>query len=346
MSTNNKWGALSMQDRAFLIREAVRNGVTDINSIRDTWEHRFDGESNQPTEEKPWYKKLASAISEGSRMARDARIGAIGAEPIRQLYAEGETEKAQELSKQYAKANVAGITYATGKAIPSIIGSIVPVLGAVGADAIIEDAYRHSNLPFSSIKEISITKKQPTSNKEQALLDINQRLERVENSKTKKGGWNEAEKVWYPHASWEGGNSTIGYGLKLNKGTEAYNLVRKQGYITEEQERRLRYQDTNARYEKSKKIYDDIYGDGEFDDLSYKAQSLLTDKEYNVRKGLKSFPKLMEAFHEEDLDAIRENIITKASKKGSKKMSRLGRNDDFLKDLDSIDMGFYSIKRK
>ena len=52
----------------------------------------------------------------------------------------------------------------------------------------------------------------------------------------------------------------------------------------------------------------------------------------------------MEAFY--DLDAIRENIITQASKKGSKKMRRLGRNDDFLKDLDSIDMGFYSIKKK
>lgn len=46
MSNNDKWGALSMRDRAFLIREAVRNGITDINSIRDTWEHRFDGESD------------------------------------------------------------------------------------------------------------------------------------------------------------------------------------------------------------------------------------------------------------------------------------------------------------
>ena len=47
MSTNNKWQALSMKDRAFLIREAVRNGITDIDSIRNTWEHRFDGESDQ-----------------------------------------------------------------------------------------------------------------------------------------------------------------------------------------------------------------------------------------------------------------------------------------------------------
>lgn len=34
MSNNDKWGALSMRDRAFLIREAVRNGITDVNTIR------------------------------------------------------------------------------------------------------------------------------------------------------------------------------------------------------------------------------------------------------------------------------------------------------------------------
>lgn len=139
MSTNNKWQALSMKDRAFLIREAIRNGITDIDSIRDTWEHRFDGESNQPTEEKPWYKKLASAISEGSRMARDARIGAVGAEPIRQLYREGQTEEAQELAKQYAKANIAGIAMAAGAANPyGLIGDLGVTTASTLADTVIE----------------------------------------------------------------------------------------------------------------------------------------------------------------------------------------------------------------
>ena len=50
MSNNNKWEALSLRDRAFLIRESVKNGVTSLDEIRNTWEHRFDGESNQPTE--------------------------------------------------------------------------------------------------------------------------------------------------------------------------------------------------------------------------------------------------------------------------------------------------------
>lgn len=48
MNNDNKWEALSMRDRAFLIRQAVKNGITDIGSIRNTWEHRFGGEENLP----------------------------------------------------------------------------------------------------------------------------------------------------------------------------------------------------------------------------------------------------------------------------------------------------------
>lgn len=72
MSTNNKWQALSMKDRAFLIREAVRNGITDINSIRDTWEHRFDGESNQPTEDEYIAKQAQNKINKALHNARSA----------------------------------------------------------------------------------------------------------------------------------------------------------------------------------------------------------------------------------------------------------------------------------
>lgn len=46
MSNNDKWGALSMRDRAFLIREGVRSGITDVGSIKEMYNHRFDGESN------------------------------------------------------------------------------------------------------------------------------------------------------------------------------------------------------------------------------------------------------------------------------------------------------------
>ena len=64
MSIKNTWQALSMHDRAFLIREAVRNGITDINSIRDTWEHRFDGtKDNVPTEDEYIAQRAKEKIS-------------------------------------------------------------------------------------------------------------------------------------------------------------------------------------------------------------------------------------------------------------------------------------------
>ena len=34
---NNRWRALSMKDRAFLIREGIRNGITDLNEVRDLY---------------------------------------------------------------------------------------------------------------------------------------------------------------------------------------------------------------------------------------------------------------------------------------------------------------------
>ena len=37
MSNKNKWEALSMKDRAFLIREGIRKGITDLNEIRNLY---------------------------------------------------------------------------------------------------------------------------------------------------------------------------------------------------------------------------------------------------------------------------------------------------------------------
>lgn len=68
--SKNKWQALSMKDRAFLIREAVRNGITDINSIRDTWEHRFDGtKDNIPTEDEYITQRTGERIQQAQDKA-------------------------------------------------------------------------------------------------------------------------------------------------------------------------------------------------------------------------------------------------------------------------------------
>lgn len=352
MSTNNKWQALSMRDRAFLIREAVRNGITDINSIRDTWEHRFDGESDHPTEEKPWYKKLASAISEGARMARDARIGAVGAEQVRELYRKGENEKAQKQAEQYAHANIAGITTALGKTTDNILGNILNLTGAIGAGAAVSDGFKQYNNRAEEkqsdnyvLQSAENPVKQPTKS---ALDDMMQRLERVENNKSASySGWDKDLRIWKPHKSYEGGAKTIGYGLKLNKGTKAKQLVDTQGYLTEQQEIDLRRENASLSLAKTKDVYDEKFGKGAFDLLDFKAQSLLADKEFNVRGGIATFPKLMEAVHNADTNMIKKHVITNAAKRKSQKQKPIkGRNDDFLKDIDSLQKGYYSIYKK
>lgn len=79
MSKNNKWEALSLRDRAFLMREGIRNGITDLNEIRDLYNqsHQFGGENdgwldkekivrNVPAKEfGPWYKNEKGEIIEG-----------------------------------------------------------------------------------------------------------------------------------------------------------------------------------------------------------------------------------------------------------------------------------------
>ena len=72
-------------------------------------------------------------------MARDARIGAIGVEPIRQLHREGKHEEAQELAKQYAKANIAGMTMAAGAAnTAGLVGDLAITGVSTLADTAVE----------------------------------------------------------------------------------------------------------------------------------------------------------------------------------------------------------------
>lgn len=92
---------------------------------------------------KKWYQKLLNNLA----LARDAKIGAIGADQVRQLYKEGEDEQAKKLSEDYLKANVAGIATGAGGAgtlssiskigvVPTIVTEAVSAVGGtVGAKA-------------------------------------------------------------------------------------------------------------------------------------------------------------------------------------------------------------------
>lgn len=69
-------------------------------------------------------------------MARDARIGAIGAEPIRQLYWEGKTDEANQRAKELLKANTAGIALASGAASTSLLADLLTTAGTTVIDTI------------------------------------------------------------------------------------------------------------------------------------------------------------------------------------------------------------------
>lgn len=62
------------------------------------------------------------------------------------------------------------------------------------------------------------------------------------------------------------------------------------------------------RLEKTRDVYNKRYGDGAFEKLGVKSQSLLLDKEYNVQKGgVRRFPKLMDAAKNGDLEEMKAN---------------------------------------
>lgn len=60
MSNKNNWEALSMQDRAFLIRQAVKNGITDVGEVRNIYQesHKFSGE-----EQNSVFQKLGALLT-------------------------------------------------------------------------------------------------------------------------------------------------------------------------------------------------------------------------------------------------------------------------------------------
>lgn len=148
MKNINKWNSLSIKDKADLMKLYVKNGINNLEEIRNHYNKFATGGYTEEDEEyytvptKQEYleevkrKALKSANTQGvidkpktfvervlenSQSARDARIGAVGAQQIRDLYKQGKTKQAQKLAEDYTKANMAGI--ALGAAGPTIISA-------------------------------------------------------------------------------------------------------------------------------------------------------------------------------------------------------------------------------
>lgn len=170
-----------------------------------------------------------------------------------------------------------------------------------------------------------------------ARKDAARRIMAVENSKNNvNGGYDAKTGRWYPHKSHEGGADTIAYGIKLSNGTPEAAVALKQGYLTDEQATHFVDTLVQKHYNTARKYYNEVYGEGAWDKLSDKSQSILVDYSYNP--GLSKFPKLMEAFHSGD----KEGILREYKRYSDGKP--LGRNDYLLDEINQLE-DMYPILR-
>lgn len=117
----------------------IRKRATFAANAR-TWKHENGGilKAQEGTTEGFW-SKLWNTVKEGGMAARDAKLGAVGARQVRDLYSEGKNQEAQNLAKQYAKANTTGIALAGGAASTGLLGDLMVTGATTAADTFIID---------------------------------------------------------------------------------------------------------------------------------------------------------------------------------------------------------------
>lgn len=115
---------------------------------------------------------------------------------------------------------------------------------------------------------------------------------------------------WYPEASVEGGTKTVGFGHKLGKNPEVDELVRRQGYLTDEQNQAAFYKRGTVAFNDAKAVYDAEIGRGSFDRLDSRVQAVLTDYAYNLgRSGFAKYRKFMHGIANGDFDQIQKEYV-------------------------------------
>ena len=181
-----------------------------------------------------------------------------------------------------------------------------------------------------------------------AYTDAMNRIAREENVKLVKNGYIPELNAWQPHKSVEGGAKTIGYGLKLGPHNQAVldELERNKsdkypnGYISDAFALQQSANLLRDEYEPlAKKYWNSTFKDDSWDNLSPKMKSIILDYQYNVRGGIKEFPKLMRAIHDKDYDGIKANY----KRYTNKNKRELGRNKGIYKDLERLFGGYYSV---
>ena len=147
-------------------------------------------------------------------------------------------------------------------------------------------------------------------------------LKKVENGG--KAGGDEDAGLWYPHASPEGGNDTIGYGHKLlDNEVEVANIGLEDSVILE-----MLFTDIDRANDVANRIVEGHFG-YDYNKLDADNKCMLVDFAYNLGGGgLRKFPKFVKAVCENDLNTMREEYKRYYSANGTKKELKQ-RNEQF-----------------
>ena len=136
---------------------AIRKKATFAANAR-RWKHENGGilRAQEGTRNGFW-SKLWNAVKAGGMTARDARLGAVGAKQVRDLYSEGKNQEAQDLAKSYAKANTAGIALAGGAASTGLLGDLMVTGATTVANTFIDGDTKNfgKNLLFNAAFDLA-----------------------------------------------------------------------------------------------------------------------------------------------------------------------------------------------
>lgn len=179
-------------------------------------------------------------------------------------------------------------------------------------------------LPNQQLREIEeynnekyLEENLPYSFKKAAALNMHAnflRTPEVETAYNKESGYNKKDGTWWPYSSSEGGEKTTGYGFKGKANTPVDEEIAKKGYLTSEENEMFLQQRIRADYDVITNTYESIYGEGSMQEVPPFYISIMLDKQFNTKKGLKDFPKLMQAIHDDDIEGIKKEFTTKDTK--------------------------------
>lgn len=342
-----RWESLSMRERSELMNTYLRSGVTRLSDMRDHYNKFAGGGPLRDEYDNPdQYYDYITAEEVGGMYdpktkhwsSRDPRTGMILKNPkhptfdmaIREDMSRGYSPYIDSSTGRYFTLNPE--EYATSPYKPTLrrVNSFDDG-GYTGISIIPKVEY--TDFPMTNYVE------RRDVQKERAVRsDMTRRFIKEENGKNRpNSGYDKKTNRWYPHDSVEGGEKTIGYGFKLNKGKKdpLQKIVEKQGYLTDEQVNNTLDSLAGVYLDKARKIYDSRFSKGSFDSLGFKIQSVLGDVQYNP--GLKDYKFLTKAAHSGDIFNMKKHSKRYLNKR------ELGRNKGIERDLDSVKLGFYKL---